>query len=57
MTIEEFYQYAKANNCTDYEINIECYDENGDTVETWLDDVWLLKVRHNTNDVLIKCCN
>lgn len=57
MTIEEFYQYAKANNCTDYEINIECYDEDGDTVETWLDDVWLLKVRHNTNDVLIKCCN
>ena len=27
MTIEELYQWAKANECTDYEINIECYDE------------------------------
>lgn len=54
MTIEELYQWAKANECTDYEINIECYDEDGDVSETWLDDVWLLKVRDNSSDILIK---
>lgn len=55
MTIEDFYEWAKANECTDYEINIECYDEDGDVSETWLDDVWLLKVRDNSSDILIKC--
>ena len=55
MTIEELYQWAKANECVDYEINIECYDEDGDVSETWLDDVWLLKVRDNSSDILIKC--
>lgn len=55
MTVEDFYKWAKENNCTDYEINIECYDEDGDVSETWLDDVWLLKVRDNSSDILIKC--
>lgn len=43
------------NECVDYEINIECYDEDGDVSETWLDDVLLLKVRDNSSDILIKC--
>ena len=55
MLIEDFYQWAKANNCTDYDISVECYDEDGDITETWLDDERLLKVRHNSGDVLIKC--
>lgn len=55
MTIEELYQWAKVNKCTDYEVNIECYDEDGDVSEVWLDDVWLLKVRDNSSDILIKC--
>lgn len=55
MTVEEFYKWAKANECVDYEINIECYDEDGDVSETWLDDVWLLKVRRNSGEILIKC--
>lgn len=55
MTIKELYQWAKKNDCADYEINIECYDEDGDISETWLDDVWLLKVRDNSSDILIKC--
>lgn len=55
MTIKELYEWAQENDCTDYDINIECYDEDGDTSETWLDDERLLKVRHSRNDVLIKC--
>lgn len=55
MTIKELYEWAKTNECTNYEINIECYDEDGDTSETWLDDERLLKVRHSRNDVLFKC--
>lgn len=55
MTVKDFYKWAKENNCTDYEINIECYDEDGDVSETWLDDVRLLKVRDNSSDILIKC--
>ncbi len=53
MTIEDFYQWAKANNCTDYEINIECYDEEGDISEVWLDSEKIVKKRRF--DVLIKC--
>lgn len=53
MTIEELYQWAKANDCTDYQINIECFDEDGDKSEVWLDDERLLKKRRF--DVLIKC--
>lgn len=55
MLIEDFYQWAKANNCTGYDISVECYDEDGDISEVWLDDERLLKVRHNHGDVLIKC--
>lgn len=55
MTIKELYQWAQENDCEDYEVNIECYDEDGDISEVWLDDVWLLKVRHNSSDILIKC--
>lgn len=53
MTIKDFYKWAQANDCEDYEINVECYDEDGDVSEIWLDDVWLLKKRRF--DVLIKC--
>ena len=53
MTIKELYEWAQKNDCADYEINIECYDEDGDISETWLDDERLLKVRHSRNDVLI----
>lgn len=55
MTVKELYEWAKANECVDYEINIECYDEDGDVSETWLDDVWLLKLRDDSSDILIKC--
>nr|DAX10567.1 MAG TPA: hypothetical protein [Bacteriophage sp.] len=53
MTIETLYQWAKANECTDYEINVECYDEDGDISEVWIDSVVLVKKRRF--DVLIKC--
>lgn len=55
MTIEEMYQWAKANECTDYEITVECYDEDGDVSEIWLDSVLLVKKRDNRSDILIKC--
>lgn len=55
MNVREFYKWAQDNDCENYEINIECYDEDGDLSETWLDDVWLLKVRDNSSDILIKC--
>lgn len=57
MTIKELYQWAKENDCEDFAVNIECYDEDGDISETWLDDVWLLKVRPDYHDILIKCAN
>ncbi len=57
MTIKELCQWAKENDCEDYEINIECYDEDGDISETWLDDVCLLEVRPDYHDILIKCAN
>ena len=56
MTIEELYQWAKANECTDYEINIECYDEDGDRQEVWISDDYYLKKRNGDLDVLFKCC-
>lgn len=55
MTIKELCQWAKENDCEDYEVNIECYDEDGDISEVWLDDVRLLKVRDNRSDILIEC--
>lgn len=55
MTVENFYQWAKENNCTDYEITVECYDEDGDVSEIWLDSVLLVKKRDNRSDILIKC--
>lgn len=55
MNVREFYKWAQDNDCENYEINVECYDEEGDISEVWLDDVWLLKVRHNSSDILIKC--
>lgn len=53
MTIEELYQWAKANECTNYEIDIECYAEDGDISEVWLDGERIVKKRRF--DVLIKC--
>ena len=55
MTVEDFYQWAKENNCTDYDISVECYDEDGDVSETWLADTWMLKARRNSGEILIKC--
>lgn len=55
MTIKELCQWAKENDCEDYEINVECYDEDGDISEVWLDDVCLLEVRPYRHDILIKC--
>lgn len=53
MTIKELYQWAQGNNCENYEINIECYDEDGDISEVWVDSVLLVKKRRF--DVLINC--
>ena len=53
MTIKELCQWAKENGCEDYEINIECYDEEGDISEVWLDSEKIVKKRRF--DVLIKC--
>ena len=57
MTIKELCQWAKENDCEDYEVNIECYDEDGDVSEVWLDDAYLLEVRPDYHDILIKCAN
>lgn len=57
MLIEEFYQWAKANNCTDYDISVECYDEDGEKQEVWIDGDYYLKKRNSEFDVLIKCCD
>ena len=52
MTIEDFYQWAQKNGCTDYDI--ECYDAEGDRQKIWiLDDSYLNK---RNDDVLFKCC-
>lgn len=56
MLIEDFYQWAKANNCTDYDISVECYDEDGDRQEVWISDDYYLKKRNGDLDVLVKCC-
>lgn len=57
MTIEELHQWAKANNCTDYDISVECYDEDGEKQEVWIDGDYYLKKRNSEFDVLIKCCD
>lgn len=56
MTIEDFYQWAKENGCADYDITVECYDEDGDRQEVWISDDYYLKKRNGDLDVLIKCC-
>ena len=54
ITIEDFYQWAQKNGCTDYDITIECYDAEGDRQKIWiLDDSYLNK---RNDDVLFKCC-
>lgn len=40
MNVREFYKWAQDNDCENYEINIECYDEEGDISEVWQKD-WL----------------
>ena len=55
MTIKELCPWAKENDYEDYEINVECYDEDGGVSEVWLDDVYLLEVRPYRHDILIKC--
>lgn len=53
MNVREFYKWAQDNDCENYEINIECYDEEGDISEVWLDSEKNVKKRRF--DVLIKC--
>ena len=53
MNVKDFYKWAKDNDCEDYEINVECYDEEGDISEVWLDSEKIVKKRRF--DVLIKC--
>ena len=56
MTIEDFYQWALKNGCDDYDITIECYDEDGDRQEIWISDDYYLKKCNGDLDVLFKCC-
>lgn len=57
MTIKELYEWAKTNNCTDYVISVECYDEYGRKQEVWVDGDYFLKKRNVAVDVLIKCAD
>lgn len=51
MTIEEFYQWAKENGCTDYVINIECYDKGIYKTDVYVNESILEK---RSYDVVIK---
>lgn len=53
MTIREFYEWAQKNNCADYEITIECFDEYASELNAYIDDVSMLEKR--SYDVVIKC--
>lgn len=45
-------KFEQDNDCGDYEINAECYDEEGDISEVWIDSVlWVKKHRFD----VIKC--
>nr|DAY82747.1 MAG TPA: HeH/LEM domain [Caudoviricetes sp.] len=57
MTVKELYEWAKENNCIDYDISVECYDEFGETQEMWISSEDYLKKRNAELDVLIKCCD
>lgn len=57
MTIGEFYQWAQDNDCTDYDISVECYDEDEERQEVWISGDYYLKKRDSELDVLIKCCD
>nr|DAM41083.1 MAG TPA: hypothetical protein [Caudoviricetes sp.] len=51
MTIEELYEWAKAQNCTDYVINIECYDKGIYKTDVYVNESILEK---RSYDVVIK---
>lgn len=55
MTIEELYQWAKYNDCSNYDVAVKCYDSNGDVREVWPIGERRLKKRNIELDVLIKC--
>lgn len=50
MTIKELYEWAKENDCTDYEITIEGFDGYADAD---IEDISMLEKRNY--DVAIKC--
>jgi hypothetical protein len=51
MTIKELYEWAKANGCTDYVINIECYDKGIYKTDVYVNESILEK---RSYDVVIK---
>lgn len=53
MTIKELYEWAQKNDCADYEITIECFDEYASDLEADIDDASMLEKR--SYDVAIKC--
>lgn len=56
MTIREFYEQAKYNDCSNYDIAVKCYDSDGGVREVWPIGERHLKKRNIELDVLIKCC-
>ena len=56
MTIRELYEWAKYNDCSNYDIAVKCYDSDGGVREVWPISERHLKKRNIELDVLIKCC-
>lgn len=56
MTIRELYEWAKYNDCSNYDIAVKCYDSDGGVQEVWPIGERHLKKRNIEFDVLIKCC-
>lgn len=52
MTIEELYKWAQKNDCTDYEITVECFDGYADELNAYIEEDMLEK---HSYDVVIKC--
>ena len=55
MTVKELYEWAKYNDCSNYDVAVKCYDSNGDVREVWPIGERRLKKRNIELDVLIKC--
>ena len=56
MTIRELYEWAKYNDCSNYDIAVKCYDSDGGVREVWPIGERHLKKRNIELDILIKCC-